>query len=258
MRIVGIDENGYGPMLGPLVATGVEVFLEDTAKVPIFIKDSKKLFRGRTHLNYRRLEEAALKIIKSCEKGKDVLKDFSPPYWLREYPEENIQIKIIGFKSVVIHPEEFNKYAQFKTKSEINFLSFLKIIKHFFSEETEFFCGKIGGATYIYKKWLRKEFDLVEVIEEKKEGSSYMVGFGNKRTKINFFENAEDKSFPVAIASIVGKYLRELYMYYLCKDIGYEDKIPYSSGYYSDPTTREVLKKIKEKGLPEHIYVRKI
>ncbi len=61
--VIGIDEAGYGPLLGPLVV-GISVFRIPgegnalSARLPVVVDDSKKLFSRATGLG--RLEEGVL------------------------------------------------------------------------------------------------------------------------------------------------------------------------------------------------------
>ncbi|MGB9677976.1 MAG: hypothetical protein ACPLZ9_05085, partial [Candidatus Ratteibacteria bacterium] len=54
--ICGIDENGFGPILGPLVITGV--LTSENIKIPETIKDSKIFYRKRN--DFKKIEEIAI------------------------------------------------------------------------------------------------------------------------------------------------------------------------------------------------------
>lgn len=60
MKIVGIDEAGRGPVIGPMVVCGVAVSEEKLEKLEKFqLKDSKRLTRGRRKVMARRIKKIA-------------------------------------------------------------------------------------------------------------------------------------------------------------------------------------------------------
>jgi len=60
MKIIGIDEAGRGPVIGPLVVCGVAVLEEKLEKLEKFqLKDSKKLSPGRRKVMSRRIKKFA-------------------------------------------------------------------------------------------------------------------------------------------------------------------------------------------------------
>ncbi|RLD17425.1 MAG: hypothetical protein DRI36_03850 [Caldiserica bacterium] len=238
MKYLGIDENGYGPKIGPLVITGCAT--EKLFYVPCAI-DSKKIFK-RNLKGYETLEEIALKVILASDYKEGFLDEFSPPYWIKKFPEPfEFPFKI---KTFIIDVKNFNEEIKFKKKSELNFSYFLKIIDELKNDRMEVFCGKIGGAKRIYREWFEKFFDDIEVLKEKEEESVYKVKKDGISFKISFLLNAEDRFFLCALSSIVGKYLREIKMLEISKKLGFESKIPYFSG-YSDKKTEDIIRRFK-------------
>ncbi|MGZ7107932.1 MAG: ribonuclease HII [Methanobacterium sp.] len=60
MKIIGIDEAGRGPVIGPLVVSGVAVSEEKLEKLEKFqLKDSKRLTPGRRKVMFRRINKIA-------------------------------------------------------------------------------------------------------------------------------------------------------------------------------------------------------
>ncbi|WP_414469662.1 ribonuclease HII [Methanobacterium sp. ACI-7] len=60
MKIVGIDEAGRGPVIGPLVVCGVTIEEEKLEKLEKFqLKDSKRLTPGRRKVMSRRINKIA-------------------------------------------------------------------------------------------------------------------------------------------------------------------------------------------------------
>ncbi|RLD14259.1 MAG: hypothetical protein DRI22_03410 [Caldiserica bacterium] len=238
MKYLGIDENGYGPKIGPLVITGCAT--QKIMEVP-FAQDSKKIFK-RSIRGYRILEEIALKVILASDYKEEFLNEFSPPYWIKKFPKPfEFPFKV---KTFIIDVKDFNEEIKFKKKSELNFSYFLKIIGEMRCDGMEIFCGKIGGAKRIYRMWLEKSFENVEVLKEEDDESIYNVSKDGMKLKISFLLNAEDRFFLCALSSIVGKYLREIKMLEISRMLGFESEIPYFSG-YRDKRTEEAIRRIK-------------
>ncbi|MCX7917650.1 MAG: hypothetical protein N2589_05935, partial [bacterium] len=54
--VCGIDENGFGPILGPLIVTGM--LTEEKVKFPPYIKDSKIYYKNKN--DFKKIEEIAI------------------------------------------------------------------------------------------------------------------------------------------------------------------------------------------------------
>ena len=62
-RVLGIDENGLGPLMGPLVVTGTLLkYSGSSSRWFNDIADSKYFFSTRTSGNYSRMEETVAAI----------------------------------------------------------------------------------------------------------------------------------------------------------------------------------------------------
>jgi len=71
LKIVGIDENGYGPLLGPLIITGIKIEMEGEDplietdvvqyRTPFRLKDSKYIFTRSSH-SYKRGEQIVFEV----------------------------------------------------------------------------------------------------------------------------------------------------------------------------------------------------
>ena len=52
---------------------------------------------------------------------------------------------------------------------------------------------------------------------------------------------------PIALASLVGKYVREASMLCLNRALGFGGAVPHASGYWSDPKTHEAIARFDER-----------
>ncbi|MCK4624628.1 MAG: hypothetical protein KAV00_04900 [Phycisphaerae bacterium] len=93
-----------------------------------------------------------------------------------------------------------------------------------------------GGRTR-YIRPLQRIFDgaQIKIVDESERQSTYIIRDGNRSAEIRFCTKAESDSLPVALASMVSKYLRELFMELLNK--WWADRIADlkpTAGYYTD------------------------
>lgn len=81
------------------------------------------------------------------------------------------------------------------------------------AEPTRIVVDRQGGRTR-YIRPLQQIFDgaHIKIVEESERCSTYIVRNGNRSAEICFCTKAESDSLPVALASMVSKYLRELFM----------------------------------------------
>jgi len=84
-----------------------------------------------------------------------------------------------------------------------------------------------------------------EILKENKGHSAYKIRYRDKLLEIHFLLDGDKIYYPIAIASIIGKYLRELFMKVLNERFGFDDEIPFSSGYKHDIKTIQLIEKIK-------------
>ncbi len=266
LRVVGVDENGYGPLAGPLVVTRVVVEyegedpLEDLrlAWFPTLpVRDSKEVFR-RTLRSYARGEAVALWLLKEAgitprstrelwevltpESAQDLLSgpwglDLPLPVWAErtgEFPDLRAAVRIVEIRSRLLLPEALRG----KNKHRMNLRAFLEHVEA--SGAPWALLGKLGGMVH-YAPHLPEG---TQIVEESRDRSVYDTG----RVTLAFVRNADSRLLPVAMASVVGKYVRELLMLSVNRLLGHDEAIPWASGYHHDPRTRMLVAEAQRRG----------
>ncbi len=276
----GIDEAGYGPLLGPLVV-GRAVFvvpaLAHDAPVPdlwrrlskavckrisdragrIVVNDSKKLKTKASGL--RHLETGCLAFAGLCGDrptsldgwldllGETSHQDLTAMPWYEptdEYPwqsmptsmtdgelaiagsmlagcAERIGIQLGGLGAAVVLEDRFNRMvAATRSKASTSFTFVAKhlmlIWEQYGEHRPTVVVDRQGGRTR-YRDVLAQSFPdvQVDIIEESATCSAYELtdhADKGRSMKVSFQVDAEEANLPVALASMVSKYTRELMM----------------------------------------------
>lgn len=266
LRVVGVDENGYGPLAGPLVVTRVVLEYEgddplEDLQLRYFptlpIRDSKEVFQ-RNRASYARGEAVALWIlgqaglhpqntlelwemlapaeaplIRSSPYGANI----ALPVWQDrplQAPRLSAFARVVDIRMRVLLPE----HLRGKNKHQENLRVFLEHVDA--SGAQVALLGKLGGMIR-YGPHLPAP---CEVLEERREQSIYRVG----EKTLAFIKNADSRFLPVAMASIVGKYVRELLMLAVNRALGHPEALPWASGYHHDPRTRTLVEEARKRG----------
>jgi len=271
MKQIGIDENGFGSLTGPLVITGTVIEME---KEKWFRKicDSKIFFSSRSENKFKKLEEFVISLYYSIKKQMpssptEIVNYLSPEFkclsrvdicfknipdkflWadtqkgkeegeelLKWMEKEKIFIKDV--KSEIVCAKRFNELIKKgNSKFIVDLSHFCKIVKKFNKGNSVIYAGKIGGMKY-YLKYLRYFFPEYEIYEEiEGEKKSIYLFEGKDNFKFGFFLDVEKLSFPASVSSIVGKYIREIFMESFRKSTGIKEKI---SGYRDKKTKKAI------------------
>ncbi|MEA1965242.1 MAG: hypothetical protein U9O41_09025 [Candidatus Aerophobetes bacterium] len=155
------------------------------------------------------------------------------------------EIRLIEVKTAILCPYKFNALIEKGTKkTHLDFTLFERLIEYFYKQYGNgrkylFLCGKIGG-TRRYLPWFNYLQDFK--VLEKKEGidSVYSLeGIG----RICFLKDGDEKHFPIALSSIFGKYIREVFIERMnCFFTSRIKNLQPASGYH-DRITEEYKKK---------------
>ncbi len=304
MLIAGIDEAGYGPLLGPLVVSAAAftfpepLDINDTtaaqklwnrlsptvvAKPPVksgklIIADSKVVHRlsgGNKHLERAVLATQRMTSATSAplEDYNNLLNSLSLPAISTPAPvalpwQSNVALPAFGdsgsiaiatnmLKNTihlastppaglwtrVLDVPEFNRLVS-ATNNKASVLTSITMMHarnlhdRFHKSDLLLFIDKQGGRDH-YTRLLMNTFPdcSLKVLLESPQESQYLITTpappGN--TLIIFREKAEQHSLPVALASMICKYIRELYMLMFNQwwKLQIPDLAP-TAGYYTD------------------------
>lgn len=302
MIVIGVDENGLGPLLGPLMvtATAFEVDTYDREAMwtlcgdDLPAGDSKETFKrgnpaaaerailrwlalfGQEPATHRDLVAAvssplpggrpcpSLEAPAACVPGETELPlwcspsqiDISLGIWNR-FDEAGVRPRAVRLFEAC--PGWLNRGTEERgvNKLELDFTLMLSLVKEIAAktgDEVLALCGKVG-STKAYGKWLaavgKSEH---EVVEEKRENSEYRIP---RLGRIRFIRDGDGTHMPIAVASMIGKYVRELAMIRINEAFGRTEKIV--SG-YRDPVTakfvEEALPSLRENGLERRCFTR--
>jgi len=293
--IAGIDEAGFGPVLGPLVVSAAAFETPDRcadqsmwellaaavskkpakrhAKVPV--ADSKKLYSRKRTRPLQHLERAVLAMLATAGRRptslKRLLRVLAPEAarLLGDYPwyaEADValphsisavevelaanslaaamgkaQVRLLAMRSEVLPAGEFNRIVRVtRNKSTTLFDTTMRLVVYLWRRQG----GPVmrihvdrQGARRSYLRGLQRAFEGCDfkVIDENEKLSAYRVTAADRSAEIDFTVDGEDKHLPVALASMLSKYLRELMMLMLNRF--WAERVPdlaSTAGYYTD------------------------
>jgi hypothetical protein len=321
MILAGIDEAGYGPLLGPLVVgcCAFELDADPAGDLPCLWKLLKKVVgktRSKTgkrvHINdsklvyqpgpegLKELEKGILTLLTTCFGPCDdlqtvlsrvamhVTEDLPNYNWYASFPAETfpaevdgmaikafanalrIQMEMCGARCVhmaarVMLERELNRqFNATRNKSNVLFSTSAHHLDHLLKTYGErglvIFCDQQGGREH-YGPLLRLMFDqwALEIISEGDGRSEYRLTRGQHAVRIIWCEKAEAQCLPVAAASMLSKYLREMLMrrFNAFWKVHLPDVKP-TAGYYNDGLRflRDIKQKRKELSITDELLVR--
>jgi ribonuclease HII len=267
--LIGTDEAGYGPNLGPLTVTATaweipedvepaslwEEFSKVVTNAPtrgdqrLFVADSKQVYSSGDGLED--LEVAVLAFLRTLDcpvstidelcqgiSGADFTSLYREEAWNStpgkslpcDASEDHIlewqqtlaqvmhqkQIRLLGIRSRIMFPKEFNQRVnESDSKGVVLSNATMELVRvlvdRFTDDDTSVFvvCDKHGGRNR-YDELIASHFDdqFVFRMEEGRERSRYRMG------RIEFcFRTRAEELLPVALSSMVSKYLREVLMH---------------------------------------------
>ena len=232
MIILGTDEAGYGPNLGPLVVSLTAWDTPSEEMIPLLeplkaegiqIGDSKKLYHGGS---LAVLEAGVLvplrslhKIILPMANDEKHLAGLSEKF---EAVLQQYQIRLLDMQYRSVEPEEFNQLLnRFDSKgtllSQITLRLIADHIEKLLQDQNDsspmlVLCDKHGGRNR-YLDVLSEFFPgaFIQIVRESRESSVYRLTSSGRQLEFRFLAKGESH-VPIALASMLSKYRRELSM----------------------------------------------
>lgn len=315
--LVGIDEAGYGPVLGPLVASAaafevpadlVDASLWDVLRQSVSdrvstrdrrvaIVDSKKLHRGDDGLAH--LERSALAAIAAFSfppaSLRGLLHLFAPHVlaMLAEYPwyrdadpalplaadadaarlageclardATAHEVRPAGLWSEPLPEGHYNRLvSRTRNKAVVLLGQTLRLVQRaaeaFPDRTIHFLIDKQGGRGH-YRAALMRAFEgrTVQVIDEGDQTSVYVLHGPSRDWSFTFAAEGESRHLPVALASILSKYQREVFMHaFNAFWRRHAPQVAPTAGYYVDGQRflREADDAIRRLGVDRALLVR--
>jgi ribonuclease HII len=281
---VGVDENGLGPRLGPLVATAcaLETSRRDASATKLGaslgIADSKVSsgFGSMAHAEGLALALAESELGRVPEHADEVLGALSldhldtlrapcpasarPQCWsshavpafggdvtegraiLASLGDARGRTRVVRVRSAILCASTYNAaVARRGSKLDVDLELFERLlldVKGATGRELRAVCGMVGGIRRYPPRFALLDAARTTTIEEDRTSAAYYV---EDLGDVSFEVDADASSLPVALASMVGKYVRELAMarqnaFYRAHD----PELPEVSGYHDAVTGRFV------------------
>ena len=268
--LVGIDEAGFGPILGPLVVSSstfslprhlLEADLWQVLKKSVgctrkhlagrlLIVDSKKAYSRQKGI--KQLQRTVLTALNCLGEKPATLTELISVLCsdcvgrLQTYPwyqtlaryEISVDkadvaiasavladdlnsnnIKLLNVASRCLDVAYYNKMVSaVKNKATVLFTATSGLIKSawdsFGGDDLQVIIDRQGGRVH-YRKTLQRSFEGMElkILKESPTASSYQLQADGKQMRLHFVVGADNKFFPVSLASMASKYLRELLVY---------------------------------------------
>lgn len=320
----GIDEAGYGPMLGPLCVAGSVFVLEDydpgkgapdlwemleasvcrsrrDKRQRIAIDDSKRLKGARNAKAHplRHLERGVLSFHAASSQAHalpatdgeliaDLGGQVAPHPWHdsvtplpvgqaadelrilisrldRTLASRGVRCQAIWCR--LVDAGDLNEQAErMGKKSAVNFRAIMSLVdlirRRWGKDHPRVIVDRQGGRThYLRELQLAYPEDHLHILAESEELSRYRLENPASPLTISFVKGAEERHFPVALASMTAKYVRELLMIRLNRYFqGFLPELKPTAGYVQDGRryVGEIEAVIRAQGLARRRLIRSI
>jgi len=317
--VAGIDEAGFGPVLGPLVvSTAAFEMPQELMDVSLWrllggavcrrparksgriaIDDSKKLYSRQKANALEHLERAVLAVLASrglVPRDLDALLGAIAPRCrerMERYPwyspaelaiprcvsttsvklagnslrvtMDRVGVRLAAVRAEPIFVGEFNRHvAATNNKSSMLFDVTSRLLAGLWKAGPPGklrICVDRHGGRRRYLPALQRVFQgcRFKVIEEADHLSAYRVSGTDREAEIYFLTGGDERHLAVALASMISKYLRELFMELLnCFWAGHISDLAPTAGYYNDGRRffQQIAPAIRRLGVSEHLLYR--
>ena len=282
MLIVGIDENGLGPRLGPLIATSVMLDVADYARerlrrigARVGIADSKATSGFGQMAQAEGLALALIEQLHGCVpssvdqllslvslEGLPALRapcprasyaqcwshDVALPAFGGDIAHGHKQlarlakhgVRAIAARSIVACARVVNSERQrLGSRTSIDLSLFERLVlaaRALAEQDLSIVLGMVGGIRDYERYFEHFSGRDVSLVGRARGSATYTIcGIG----RLSFEVDADDRHLPVALASMLGKYVRELSMERQNRFYAqHQRELPRASGYYDAVTTR--------------------
>ena len=175
------------------------------------------------------------------------------------------RIKLLQMKAEVLPAGEYNRLVGISrnkaaTALDITCGHLWKLWEAGGGKDTYAAVDRQGGRTH-YRNILMRIFPgaAMKVIEESSKKSDYILAGRDRKLRVVFKPDAESGFLPVALASMISKYIRELFMEMFCDFwISRIENLEPTAGYYTDGRRffEEIRPEMKKLDIPENMVYR--
>ena len=177
---------------------------------------------------------------------------------------KEINISCPWMKCTSIDVGDYNEQTKFASKAALNFATAMKhvdgILAQYGDEHPRIMIDRLGGRIQY-----RQELQLcwpeasIQILAEDQSMSRYRLSLGAKRVTLTFASKSDERHMPVALASMLAKFTRELHMIRFNRYFSaHIPNIKPTAGYVQDG--RRFLKEIEsilaKNGVPQEQLVR--
>jgi ribonuclease HII len=302
---MGVDENGLGPRLGPLVVTAILARVSEAGEVVAMRKPrgslAKRLGDSKTLVSHGdvALGEAWARAL-AARVGLDAsgpdslvhalaldsrseLRRLCPSHveaqcWNTEREAFEAEgglvarlsddlrrlaargVDVVDVRTTLICTKRLNDERRLgRSRFDVDLHSMERIVldaRRRAGADLEVVCGKVGGYARYSDAFGPLAGRLHAIIEEGAKRSAYSFpGLGT----IAFVRDADENHLLVSMASLVGKWIRELMMARIVRHYGHADSALAASGYHDPVTDRFVLATAlvrRKKNVPDTCFER--
>lgn len=176
-----------------------------------------------------------------------------------------VGVRPLTMRSEVVFEGQFNRLIEATdNKSVVLMDTVSRLLMHLWnlsdSQDMKVVIDRQGGRWYYLERLqCLLPHAKFKVIDESETLSAYRIFDGRRTVEVHFLVEAEDQHLPVALASMLCKYLRELFMELFNEYWrGHKPELAPTAGYHVDGQRfwQEILPHVRQLGLSENLIYR--